>query len=82
MTHELKIAPVYFREVLMESKRFEVRKNDRDFKEGDTICLKEFDGTKYTGSEIIVKVGFVLADFEGLRPGYCVFSIQVQTALL
>jgi Domain of unknown function (DUF3850) len=41
--HELKIWPQYFSRVADGTKTFEVRKNDRGFQLGDTICLKEFD---------------------------------------
>jgi hypothetical protein len=41
-THELKIAPQFFKQVLDGSKRYEVRKNDRNFAVGDEIVLKEY----------------------------------------
>ena len=41
MIHELKIWPKYYEEVSMGHKTFEIRKNDRDFKKGDTLILKE-----------------------------------------
>ena len=41
MIHELKIWNEYFEEVFMGYKTFEVRKNDRDFKKGDTLILKK-----------------------------------------
>lgn len=43
MVHELKTWNEYFEAVFMGHKTFEVRKNDRDFKKGDTLILK--DGT-------------------------------------
>jgi len=41
--HELKIWPEYYREVARGSKTFEYRINDRDFKEGDTVELREWN---------------------------------------
>lgn len=43
MTHELKTWPEFFEAIQSGKKKFEVRKNDRDFKTGDTLLLKEYD---------------------------------------
>lgn len=50
--HELKILPEYFVVVANGTKTFEVRKDDRLFEVGDILCLREFDGQKYTGREV------------------------------
>ena len=68
--HFLKTYPNHFEEILNEGKDFEIRFNDRNFKVGDKITLKEFTGTKvypeengtihkeeiYTKREIIAKI--------------------------
>lgn len=41
MTHELKILPEYFEAVASGCKQFEIRKNDRDYKVGDQLILRE-----------------------------------------
>ena len=42
--HELKINTVHFNEIAVGRKKFEIRKNDRDFKIGDKIKLREYLG--------------------------------------
>jgi len=58
---EKKIWPKYFEEVFSGKKTFELRVNDFDIEEEDTLVLKEWDPeTKdYTGREIEKQVGFV-----------------------
>jgi len=77
MIHELKILPNYFEEVIAEAKTYEVRFNDRNFQEGDTVILKEWFRTsqRYSGRKLEFKIGFVLSDFEGLKEGWVVFSL-------
>ena len=77
--HELKILPEYFDAVRCGDKRFEIRKNDRNFHRGDVLRLKEWDGEKYTGEEIDVLVRYVLYEWTGgLQPGYCIMSIDTM----
>lgn len=58
----------------------EIRKNDRDFKEGDSIKLREFDGKKYTSHYIKARIGYVLSGSNyGLDKDYCVFSIIINS---
>lgn len=58
---EKKIWPEYFEQVLKGKKTFELRLNDFEIEDGDTLVLKEWDpGTKlYTGREIEKRVGYV-----------------------
>ena len=58
---EKKIWPEYFNQVLSESKTFELRLNDFEINEGDTLVLKEWDpeSKEYTGREIEKTVGYV-----------------------
>jgi len=78
-THSLKTWPEYFNEVFLDHKHFEVRKNDRDFKIGDIVILKEWNNEEqaYTGREIARIVQYVLHGGQfGIEDGFCVMSIQ------
>lgn len=60
-THILKSWPVYFNEIWRGKKTFEIRKNDRGFKIGDRVVLKEFlyGQEVYTGREIIAEIIYI-----------------------
>lgn len=76
MIHEIKILPDYFDAAICGAKRFELRKNDRNYKSGDIVIMCEWDGDSYTGNEIEVAITYVLKDCPeyGLEKGYCVFG--------
>ena len=75
--HELKILPKYYKKVLTGEKRFELRKDDRDFKVGDIIKLCEYDGKGLTGRDTLYDVIYKLDGGEyGLEEGYCILSIK------
>lgn len=73
--HELKTLPQYFVEQVKGAKQFEVRLNDRNFEVGDVLILKEYDNG-YTGTEICVRVTYVLKDFIGLKDGWVVLGTE------
>ncbi|QGF22025.1 protein of unknown function DUF3850 [Erwinia phage Midgardsormr38] len=75
-THELKIHPQHFVPVFLKVKTAELRNNDRDFKCGDTLVLREWlDG--YTGRSTVRKVNHV-ADVSDYLPGYVLLSIEAS----
>ncbi|MBU2514533.1 DUF3850 domain-containing protein [bacterium] len=77
--HKLKTWPVYYQAVVSGQKRFEARKDDRDFKEGDVLILQEYDpkNQEYTGRQHTVKVDYILVGTAfGIEDGYCVMSIS------
>jgi hypothetical protein len=66
--HELKSWPEFFVPVFEGKKNFELRKNDRHYRAGDTLRLREWEPNtaKYSGREVIKVVTYVL---EGIGPG-------------
>lgn len=77
-THELKILPQYFQAVWNGSKNFELRKNDRDYKVGDCLVLREYRDGTYTGSFLKVVITYILKDCAeyGLNKDYCILSFH------
>ena len=76
--HELKTWPEYFSATINGQKKFELRKNDRNFAVDDILILKEYNpNTKiYTGRSIVSKVNYILSDTSmGLKEGYVILGI-------
>jgi len=71
ITHELKIWPEYFNQVRNGRMKFQLRRNDRDFKVGDELLLKDWqppepgetyfdDDFGFTDAEILVRVDYIM----------------------
>lgn len=56
-----KIQPKYFEAILSGKKKYELRLNDFDTTEGDTLILEEWDGEprKFTGRKLETLVTYV-----------------------
>lgn len=56
-----KILPIYFEAVISGKKKYELRLNDFEINEGDTLILEEWnsDQKEYTGRTIEKKVTYV-----------------------
>lgn len=76
--HELKTVDPFFEMVKTGKKKFELRKNDRDFLTGDILILKHYyaEGNLFSGDIVAVRVTGVLDQFVGLQQGYCILSIS------
>lgn len=80
MNHELKTWPEFFQPVVDGIKQFELRRNDRDFKVGDTLLLKEWDHEQYTGRSVSARIIYIMnlnAIGAGLNPNYIIMSIAL-----
>ncbi|WP_267570650.1 DUF3850 domain-containing protein [Enterococcus faecalis] len=72
--HELKILPEYFEAVVSGNKRFEIRKNDRNYKKGDILRLNEYQDGQYTGDVHVAEITYI-TDY-GQQDGYVVLGIK------
>lgn len=83
MTYEIKCFPKFFDALVDGLKNFEVRKNDRDYKVGDSLLIREYDSEKksYTGYELYAPVIYILENdesFTGLAEGFIVLGLNVN----
>lgn len=76
-THELKSWPFYFQAVWDGHKCFEVRKNDRNFKNGDQVILKEWnpETLSYTGRTFLFEIIYVHRGL-GMEEGFVVIGFK------
>jgi uncharacterized protein DUF3850 len=88
MKHTLKTWPEYFGSVLSEAKTFELRRNDREFKVGDTLILEEYGPNirGYSGRKIEAVITYVLsgtvATGFGLMDGFCILSFTIINKII
>ena len=77
MTHELKYWPEYFKDIWSRQKCFEIRENDRDFKIGDVLQLREYDPhSKQYGRVTVREVVYITDYANGLRDGYVCMGLR------
>lgn len=74
--HKLKLSKIFFEDVRIGKKTFELRKNDRNYQVGDILELREMEAGEPTGREIETEVIYILEGFEGLKEGYCILGIR------
>lgn len=74
--HDVKISSVFSEDSKKGIKPFELRKNDRDYKAGDLLKMRVYKDGEWTGEIIRKEITYVLEDFEGLKPGYCILGVK------
>jgi len=74
--HELKITTANYWFVLSGVKKAEFRLNDRDYKEGDILKLREWlpEAKGFTGEYVHVRV-IHITDLSEWAPGYVMLSL-------
>ena len=78
MAHELKMPPHWFQAVVVGTQRATILRDDPRYHVGDTLLLREWDGT-YTGRRCTAIVTHVVRHEEApdlLSPGVAVLSFQ------
>ena len=82
MVHQLKTWPEAFQAVWGGLKKYELRKDDREFKVGDGLFLREWDPVtkEYSGRALQATVTHITTacDFPGLQDEYVVMGLRVE----
>lgn len=74
--HHVRILPQYFEDILSGIKAFEIRYNDRGYKVGDRLCLKESINGNYTGRETVREICYMIDDPMFCKEGYVVLGLK------
>ncbi len=78
--HQIRLAAMYYDDVASGKKSFELCKNDRGYKVGDTLEMQEFKDGRFIGRIIRAKIVYMLEEYTGLEEGYCILGIEVEAA--
>jgi hypothetical protein len=84
-THEVKAWPPYFESTVTGHKCFDLRLNDRAYKVGDFLLLREWDPDiqSYTGRNATAQISYILPGGQfGLAEDYVALSIEVVSITL
>ena len=75
--HQIRLGESYFEDACSNRKSFELRKNDRGYKEGDILELMEFADGRNTGRMVRKLVTYILEDYTGLEDGFCIMATSL-----
>ena len=74
--HELKVWGSFFDALMVGTKTFEVRRDDRGFKVGDYLRIREWVEGEYSGRELTKRVTYMLEGGAfGLEAGHVVLAL-------
>ena len=76
--HDLKIWPTFFKAIFKGQKTFEYRKNDRDYKKGDYLVLREYDPKTecYSGRQVTRKITCIFQGHFGLSENMVILGLE------
>ena len=77
VTHQIKLGAEFFDDAAAGRKSFELRKNDRNYKEGDMLEMEEIKDGKKTGRKCSKRIVYMMENFEGLENGYCILGCEL-----
>lgn len=81
-THVLKEYPDNFADLILGSRTFEIRQDDRDFQPGDFVVIREFlpvgDEGQYTGRQVQRQIQRIYnrPQLPGLQLGFCAMQLS------
>lgn len=77
IVHEIRLAEMYWDDVIEKRKTFELRKQE-GYHVGDGLVMQEYSAGNPTGREINADIVFMLEEYQGLKDGYCILGFQIH----
>lgn len=74
--HTLKVGEPDYTDIVSGRKRFEVRQEDEDFREGDLLMLCQYVNKNFTGLDVEKKIGYIQRGCPGLEAGWAVLGLE------
>jgi len=81
--HKVKTWPPFFKDAVSGKRPFDLRVNDRDYNEGDTLLQEEFDpdleeytGMKHRQEIVCVTRAEDMPGKWGLKDGWCILGLK------
>ena len=78
-THEIKLHPEFYAAHMFGKKPWEIRKDDRNYQEGDAVHLREWSPTHnaYTGRHAYRFITYLLRGGQfGIAEGHVLFTLS------
>lgn len=75
--YKIRLAASNYADVANGRMPFVLHKKDRDYKEGDSLKMLEFQNGNHTGQTIDADITYVMESYTGLMEGYCILGISV-----
>ena len=82
LVHELKTWPEFFKSVASGDKAFEIRRDDRDFRVGDLLLLREWDPVTraYSGRELHRQIKYMTGRGDTwVKEGFVVLGLRASS---
>ena len=77
VTHDIKLSANFWTDLVSGKKKFELRKNDRDYRVNDKLLMREHKNGEPTGRTILADITYMLEDYTGLTEGYAILGIEL-----
>lgn len=77
MIHNIQTNTKEYEDIIHGKQRFIIKRNDKNYKEDDTVHLNEMDDKNQINRTALAIITTVIDQDESLKPGYMVMSLKL-----